>query len=346
MMMYLYIVAGLVLLFFGGEALVRGAVSIARSLRVSELIIGAVLVGFGTSMPEMVTSLEAIQMDAVGIAVGNVVGSNIANILLVLGVAALLSPIVTHPSMLARDTTIMILVTIGFCVLLWIDMFTREVGIGMVALLALYIVGSILLDRRGSDAADLHADEAEAVDVHDPLILSIPIALAGVAGVIFGAKFLVEGGVDLARTFGVSETVIGLSIVAIGTSLPELATSAVSALKGKSDVALGNVLGSNIFNILFIIGVAAIIHPFSVFQPFRAAEGFGYGEGQPADAQGDVLLPIISWEHIGALILSVFLLLLFAFTGRKLSRWEGAVMLVAYGIYLGMVFDFVPTLAR
>ena len=346
MIPWLLALLGLVILLLAGDALVKGAVNLSLRLGVPALIISLTIVAFGTSAPELLMSIKAVTENAPGIALGNVVGSNIANILLVLGVAALLSPIVTHPSMLARDTTIMILVTIGFCVLLWIDMFTREVGIGMVALLALYIVGSILLDRRGSDAADLHADEAEAVDVHDPLILSIPIALAGVAGVIFGAKFLVEGGVDLARNFGVSETVIGLSIVAIGTSLPELATSAVSALKGKSDVALGNVLGSNIFNILFIIGVAAIIHPFSVFQPFRAAEGFGYGEGQPGDAQGDVLLPIISWEHIGALILSVFLLLLFAFTGRKLSRWEGAVMLVAYGIYLGMVFDFVPTLAR
>ncbi|MEO1101870.1 MAG: calcium/sodium antiporter [Pseudomonadota bacterium] len=336
MMTYVLIIAGFALLFIGGEALVRGSVSIARTFGISELIIGLTLVGFGTSVPELVTSLRAIETDAVGIAVGNVVGSNVANVLLVLGVAALLSPIITNPKALTRDTVFMILVTVVFCALIWFDMFTRNVGIGLVSVLVVYLIFSIVFDRSsGNETGALHADEAATVETHDPIIIAIPMALFGVAAVIFGARYLVTGGVDIARDFGVSETLVGLTVVAIGTSLPELATSAVSALRGKSDVALGNIIGSNIFNILGIMGITAIVHPFSVLAPQTAARGYGYGEARP-EAQSEVLLPLISSEHIGALVLSVFLLLIFAFTSRKIARWEGAVMLGAYALYIYM----------
>lgn len=339
MMTYVLIIAGFALLFIGGEALVRGSVSIARTFGISELIIGLTLVGFGTSVPELVTSLRAIESDAVGIAVGNVVGSNVANVLLVLGVAALLSPIITNPKALTRDTVFMILVTVVFCALIWFDMFTRNVGIGLVSVLVVYLIFSIVSDRSsGSEPGALHADEAATVETHDPIVIAIPMALFGVVAVVFGARYLVTGGIDIASEFGVSETLIGLTVVAIGTSLPELATSAVSALRGKSDVALGNIIGSNIFNILGIMGITAIVHPFSVLAPQTAARGFGYGEGQP-EAQSEVLLPLISTEHIGALVLSVFLLLIFAFTGRKIARWEAAVMLGAYALYIYMSVD-------
>ncbi len=340
-MTWVLIIGGLALLFFGGEMLVRGSVGIARRFGVSELIIGLTLVGFGTSLPELVTSLQALNEEAVGIAVGNVVGSNISNILLVLGLAAVITPIVTQPAAIGRDTAFMILVTIVFAALVWFDLFTRPIGVAMVASLVVYVALSFMLDRRrAGPAARMHADEGEIVGGNDPLVVSIILALVGIAGVIIGARFLVDGGIRLASMVGLSEAVVGLSIVAVGTSLPELATSVISAYRGKPDVAIGNVIGSNIFNILGIIGVSAIVKPFSVLAPQPAATSILETN---VDPQGTVSLPLIGWEHIGALILSVFFLLLFAFTAKKLARWEGAVLLLAYAVYMGMMFEILPT---
>ncbi|MEO1787233.1 MAG: calcium/sodium antiporter, partial [Pseudomonadota bacterium] len=240
----LLIAGGLVLLFIGGESLVRGSVGVAKRLGVSELVIGLTLVGFGTSMPELVTSLRAVQQDAVGLAIGNVAGSNIANVLLVLGVAALIKPIITNPAALARDTLVMIAATLVFAALVYFDAFTRLAGGVLVAALVTYILVSLIMDRGGKAAPGvMHAEEGALLQVEQGLLVSAVMAVLGMIGVVFGARFLVDGGSGLATAMGVSETVIGLTIVAIGTSLPELATSAISALRGKSDVALGNVLG-------------------------------------------------------------------------------------------------------
>ena len=337
----LLIAGGLVLLFIGGESLVRGSVGVAKRLGVSELVIGLTLVGFGTSMPELVTSLRAVQQDAVGLAIGNVAGSNIANVLLVLGVAALIKPIITNPAALARDTLVMIAATLVFAALVYFDAFTRLAGGVLVAALVTYILVSLIMDRGGKAAPGvMHAEEGALLQVEQGLLVSAVMAVLGMIGVVFGARFLVDGGSGLATAMGVSETVIGLTIVAIGTSLPELATSAISALRGKSDVALGNVLGSNIFNILGVLGVTALVEPFSVMVPEPAATSIFNAN---VDPQGSVALPILGWEDIGAVILSVFLLVLFAFTGRKLARWEGAVLLGAYTLYMGMIAGVVPT---
>ncbi|MEM7768019.1 MAG: calcium/sodium antiporter [Pseudomonadota bacterium] len=338
---FLLIAGGLILLFIGGETLVRGSVSVAKRLGVSELVIGLTLVGFGTSMPELVTSLRAVQQDAVGIAIGNVAGSNIANILLVLGVAALIRPIITQPAALMRDTLFMIGATILFAILVYTDQFTRVTGTIMVALLAFYIILSLLLDRGGqTPAGEMHADGGKLMGGELGLLTGLGMALAGVAAVVFGARLLVDGGAGLATRMGISEAVIGLTIVAIGTSLPELATSAISAMRGKSDVALGNILGSNIFNVLGILGVTALVKPFSVLVEQPAATSI---LSTNVDPQGSVALPILSWEDIGAVFLSVFLLVLFGLTGKKLARWEGAVLLGAYVLYLGMLAGAVPT---
>ncbi|MEL6286274.1 MAG: calcium/sodium antiporter [Pseudomonadota bacterium] len=337
----LLIAGGLVLLFIGGESLVRGSVGVAKRLGVSELVIGLTLVGFGTSMPELVTSLRAVQQDAVGLAIGNVAGSNIANVLLVLGVAALIKPIITNPAALARDTLVMIAATLVFAALVYFDAFTRLAGGVLVAALVTYILVSLIMDRGGKAAPGvMHAEEGALLQVEQGLLVSAVMAVLGMIGVVFGARFLVDGGSGLATAMGVSETVIGLTIVAIGTSLPELATSAISALRGKSDVALGNVLGSNVFNILGVLGVTALVEPFSVMVPEPAATSIFNAN---VDPQGSVALPILGWEDIGAVILSVFLLVLFAFTGRKLARWEGAVLLCAYTLYMGMIAGVVPT---
>ncbi|MEO0982849.1 MAG: calcium/sodium antiporter [Pseudomonadota bacterium] len=337
-MIYLLIAGGLALLFIGGEALVRGSVGIARRFGVSELVIGLTLVGFGTSMPELVTSLRAIETEAVGISVGNVAGSNIANVLLVLGVAAVLRPILTQPSALARDFSIMVVVTVIFGLVAYFDIFSRAAGAGLVGLLVAYLLFSLLMDRRQGAAATLHSDEAEVIETREPLGVSILLTALGMAGVIFGARLLVDGGVQLAALAGLSETVIGLTVVAIGTSLPELATSIVSALRGKSDVALGNIIGSNIFNVLGIVGVTALVHPFTLAGGVQRAENFDYEAalGGPGDALASGAY--LTWTDIGAMILSVALLFLFAFTGKKLARWEGAVLLAGYALYMVLVF--------
>ncbi|CAN0445691.1 unnamed protein product [Scytosiphon promiscuus] len=199
-MTYLMVLGGLVLLFIGGEGLVRGSVSVARKLNISELVIGLTLVGFGTSVPELVTSLRAINEGAVGIAVGNVVGSNIANILLVLGVAALIHPIITNPCALMRDTSIMVIVTALLCVLIWFDLFSRLAGFVLVACLLGYIAFSVFADQAaGDEVAEMHAGEGETVEANYGVVKGVFIALAGLVGVVFGAKLLVDGGVVIAR---------------------------------------------------------------------------------------------------------------------------------------------------
>ena len=336
MMMTLLILGGFVLLFAGGEALVRGSVGVARKAGMSELVIGLTLVGFGTSLPELVTSLQALSEGAVGLSIGNVIGSNVANILLVIGAAAFVRAITTDPKALARDGAFMVGVTAVFAIVVWFDGFTRTTGIAFTALLVFYLIASVILDRRANNAAgEMHGSEAEEFEYDDPVWLSIVMTIAGIIGVIFGARFLVEGGSDAARLFGVSETVIGISIVAIGTSLPELVTSIMAARKGKADVALGNVLGSNVFNILGILGVSAIVFPFSLMEK-APLEVTAMQFGQAAS--------MVTWTDMGALLLSLVLLFLFAFTGRKLSRWEGGILLAGYFLYMGLRFDLIPAI--
>ena len=338
-MMALLILGGFVLLFIGGEALVRGSVGIARKVGMSELVIGLTLVGFGTSLPELVTSLQALSEGAVGLSIGNVIGSNVANIMLVIGAAAFVRAITTNPKALARDGAFMVAVTALFAVIVWIDGFTRTTGIAFTVLLVVYLVVSVVLDRQANSAAgSMHGDEADEFDHDDPVWLAIVMTLGGIGGVIFGARFLVEGGSDAARLLGVSETVIGISIVAIGTSLRELVTSIVAARKGKADVALGNVLGSNVFNILGILGVSAIVFPFSLIETNAAGVPLEIAAMQFGQAAS-----MVTWTDMGALFLSVFLLYVFAFTGRKLARWEGGILLSAYFLYIGMRFDLIPT---
>lgn len=339
MMMTLFILGGFLLLFLGGEGLVRGSVGLARRLGMSELVIGLTLVGFGTSLPELVTSLEALHEGAVGLSIGNVIGSNVANILLVVGAAALVRAINTNPAALARDGLFMVAVTALFAVIVWIDGFTRTTGIAFTLLLVGYLVVSVILDRRSNSAAGgMHGGEAGEFENNDPVWVSALLAIGGIAAVIVGARFLVEGGSQAARLFGVSETVIGISIVAIGTSLPELVTSVVAARRGKADVALGNVLGSNVFNILGILGISAIVFPFSLVE--TSAVGVPL---EVAAMQFGQAASMVTWTDMGAIFLSIFLLFVFAYTGRKLARWEGAILLLAYLLYIGLRFDIIPT---
>jgi cation:H+ antiporter len=306
------LIAGLAMLAVGGEGVIRGAVGIARRLGLSELLIGLTLVGFGTSAPELVTSIDAALRESPGIALGNVVGSNIGNILLILGFVVLVRPITMNPAAVGRDGALVIGTSIILAVLsIVLGELNRIVGALLVGGLISYVAIVWRLESKGGAAAAVHVEESHT---HDPapqaLWLSAIIALSGLALLVWGADLLVHAAIKTARLANVSETVIGLTIVAIGTSLPELVATLVAALKGRSDVAFGNIVGSNIYNILGIIGATALVHPLAIPEDVRLGD----------------------WA---ALIGSAALLLVFALTGKRLARREGAIMLGGYGLYVG-----------
>ncbi|MGQ9368213.1 calcium/sodium antiporter [Azospirillum sp. ST 5-10] len=300
------LVAGLVLLLVGGEALVKGSVGVATRLGVSPLLIGLTLVGFGTSTPELVTSLRAAQLGAPGIAIGNVVGSNIANVLLILGMAALLLPMATSKDAFRRDGTVLMGASMLLLPVALLGVVDRWVGLLFLVLLFAYTVHTYRSERRPDAGVPGDAPAAGM-----PVWLGGAIALAGIAAVVFGADLLVGAAMVLARAAGVSETVIGLTLVAVGTSLPELATSVMAALRRQSDVAFGNIVGSNIFNILGILGVTAAVSPIPV-------------------------PPEIAGFDIWAMLAAALLLVGFAVTGWRISRWEGAAFLAAYLAYVAV----------
>jgi cation:H+ antiporter len=311
----LLIAGGLLLLSLGGEAVVRGAVGAARRLGVSELLIGLTLVGFGTSTPELITSINAALAGSPGIAVGNVVGSNISNALLIFATVALISPVAVDPAALRRDGSAMIGATLLLTAVgLSLGMLSRPVGLAFVALLVAYLLFVWRAERSNGPSADLHTAEGHSHDpVPAPLWQSLLIAAAGLAGLMLGADLLVRGAIDLARLAGLSETVIGLTIVAIGTSLPELVASLTAALRGRSGVAFGNIVGSNIYNILGILGLTALVQPVPI----------------PAD---------IVWRDWIAVTGATVILVFHAWTGARVGRWEGASLLALYGLYAWFLF--------
>ena len=303
-MTILLLLAGLVLLLVGGEVLVRGASSLAERFGMPHFVVGVVVVGFGTSTPELVTSVEAALVGSPGIAVGNIVGSNIANILLILGLAAVLSPIAVQRATLRQDGSVALLAAFACLGLALLGAIDRLTGALLVAGLVAYLYVTI---RHPACPACPPEEDA-------PPLPSLPLALvlsvAGLAVVMLGADLLVTSAIALARSSGVSESVIGLTIVAVGTSLPELATSVIAAFRKQADIALGNILGSNIYNGLGILGGTALVEPMTI----------------PADiADSDV------WVMVAATLL----LLVFATTGRRICRLEGVGFLALYGGYIG-----------
>ncbi|MGB0695914.1 MAG: calcium/sodium antiporter [Rhodospirillaceae bacterium] len=307
------ILFGLVGLVIGGELLVRGAVSAAKSIGLSPMVIGLTLVGFGTSSPELVTSLEAAFSGAPGIAIGNVLGSNISNVLLILGLAACLAPVVVEPKAFRRDGTMLLIATLLCLGAVFLGDINRLAGGVLVAALLAYLGYTLWSEKRENGTAAAAVYEAEADTKSGPehsIAVSLGIALAGLVITIFGAKFLVSGAVSIAEAAGLSETVIGLTIVAVGTSLPELVTAIIAVRKGQGDVAFGNVIGSNIFNVLGILGLTAVIHPLTV----------------PPE-----VLRLDIWVMVGATVM----MLVFARTGWSVSRREGSAFLILYAAYVG-----------
>ena len=299
---YVLLLAGFVGLFVGGDALVRGAVGIARTLGLSPLVIGLTVVGFGTSTPELLVSADAALRGVPDIALGNVVGSNIGNVLLIVGLSALIWPIRVAGDTLKRDTAVMMAAVLVLLPLFWLGTMGRLSGGMLVAGLLTYLY---IAFRDGKAEVDESIqDEALA-----PVWKSLLWVAAGLVALMLGARWLVDGAVNIARGFGVSEAFIGLTVVAIGTSLPELATSVVAAVKRQSEIAIGNIVGSNIFNVLGILGITAIITPIPVASRFLTFD-----------------LPAM----IAACAVLTALLLLRPTIGRIV----GAGMLAAYGAYV------------
>ncbi|MBM3907315.1 MAG: calcium/sodium antiporter [Gemmatimonadetes bacterium] len=264
--MYLSAGIGFVLLFGGGELLVKGAVAVAKRFGLSPLLIGMTIVAFCTSAPELVVSVNAALAGSSDIALGNVVGSNVFNVLGVLGITALVAPITVNPPSLRRDTYVLIGASVALALLAQAATIGATVGVVFIAGIIAYVVLSYRaeLQHPGSPEADLHGREADEVSAPSSLWAGLAYLAVGLSLLIVGSRFLLAGAIEVARAYGMSEAVIGLTLVAVGTSLPELATSVMAAFRGHSDVAVGNVVGSGIFNILSIIGVTAVLRPITV----------------------------------------------------------------------------------
>jgi cation:H+ antiporter len=304
----IYIIAGLIMLFAGAEGLIRGSSSLALRIGITPLVVGLTVVAFGTSSPELVVSLKAALEGNGDISLGNIIGSNIANIALILGISALIKPMKVQAQVVRREIPIMIFVTL----LLMLFLLDNEIGIieGIVFFIGilLYSVVSVILAKK-EKSREVKDEFIEGV-VHKPLKIWIAILFIffGLVLLVYGSNLFLEASVEIAKIFGMSQAVIGLTIIAVGTSLPELVTSAVAAYKNESDIAIGNVVGSNVFNILFILGITAIIIPVS--------------------ARGITSIDII------IMLLTAIVILPMAWSKFTLNRSEGAFLLIGYVVYM------------
>ena len=302
-MEYILLIVGFVLLIKGADLFVDGASSVAAKLKVPSLIIGLTVVSIGTSLPEAAVSISASLSGNNSISLGNVIGSNIFNLLMVVGVSSAILPIVTDRDMLKRDMPI----NIGVTVLLGILLFDGNLSRLEALLLLLLLVAYMFLLIRSALKNRVEAEETKVLS----WAKSIVFIVLGVAAIIGGGQLVVNSAKTIAMALGMSETLVGLTVVAIGTSLPELVTSVVAARKGDSGIAMGNVIGSNLFNILFILGMAGVIKPLTADAAFFIDTG--------------ILLGISA------------LMLLFAFTKRKISRVEGITCVLIYVAYTAYI---------
>jgi cation:H+ antiporter len=306
-----FVLSGFALLMAGGEGLVQGATRISENLSVSPLVVGFTVVAIGTSLPELAVAIEAINRDTPDIAIGGVLGSNVANVMLVLGSAAVLGARSQIGDAVKRDSIAVIVATIFMAVFVFIGEVPLVGGVVMVLLLSGYYYYTY------SKAIESD-DEYEFEDSWLPrdMALAIPACVAGGVMIWFGAKLLVEGAEGIANTFGISEAVIGLTIVALGTSLPELAVTVIAGIRGQGGVAVGNVLGSNVMNIMGIIGIAAI---------------FGGGINVDSEFTRDIMVVIVTSGTVVALFLG----------GKEISKRAGSLMISSYLLYMIYLGGFV-----
>lgn len=317
----LLLVAGLVLLYFGSEYLVRGAARLARRLGLSPFVIGVTVVAFGTSAPEMFAAVKASMDNNGGLALGAVLGSNFANICLILGVTALVRPVMVGKTALSRDLPVMMGITLLAAWTMFGGEISRPEGALLFAGLLAYIVFNYCVGRRDPQAVEHeiereheHGLELEADDVpRTPVWTDLLFTVGGLVGLALGADLLVRGAVGLAEAAGVPPLLIGLSVVAFGTSLPELAAGVQAVLRKQSDIAVGNIVGSNVFNLLGVLGAAAMVRALPVGREtlFR-------------DVAAVVLITLILWP--------------LAASGRRITRFEGGVLVVAYLGYIAYAY--------
>ena len=305
-MAYAFVGFGLLLLIIGSEAVVRGGVGLSRAFGLSPLLIGLLVVSTGTSTPELVISLQGTLHDVPGIAIGNVVGSNIVNIMLILGLAAVLRPIPTSPRIVVRDGGTLIAASLALVVLASIGIIGKHSGWLLLAGFAAYVVVCFITDRRRSSPPA----GAERNTRGPTPAMSIIMLIFGLACLFFGGDYVVQGGVTVAHLYNVPPAVIGLTMVAIGTSLPELATTIAASIRGQTSLAIGNLIGSNIFNLLLVLGVTASVHPVRVSDTVASADIF---------------------VMVGA---AVVLPLMLA-TRWRLTRAQGVFLVMSYVAYLG-----------
>ncbi|MBR2778733.1 MAG: calcium/sodium antiporter [Firmicutes bacterium] len=300
---FIILIAGFVLLIKGADLFVEGASGIAARFGISELVIGLTIVAMGTSAPEAAVSIAGAFKGNADISIGNVLGSNIMNVLVILGITATIVTIAVGRSTIRYEMPFMIAVTVLFGALGLDGVISRIDGVILWAAFIVYMIYLFRMARNGE------ADAPEGVK-EKPLKIMIPKTIFGVVMIVLGSDFAVDAASAIAETFGMSERFIGLTIVALGTSLPELATSVTAARKGNADIAIGNIVGSNLFNILFVIGTSSLIIPIRFAESFRT----------------DCLVAL------GAAVL----LFLCCFRTRQLSRWTGLLMLACYGVYFAV----------
>ncbi len=304
----LFVIAGLVLLVLGGEALVRGASTLAAKVGISPLVIGLVVVSAATSAPELAVTVDAVLQGEPDLAVGNVVGSNIVNILFILGLSAIVSPLIIKRQLVRFDIPVMVGISVLLVAVSLDGQISLVDGILLLAGLAVHTGISVVLGRRESRAtSELTEEPAEKPR---PLWLALLLLIAGIGLLVLGARLLVDGAVGMATALGISSLVIGLTVVAVGTSLPELATSIIAVRRGERDMAVGNIVGSNIFNIGMVLGLPAIL----------------FGQGIPVSPAAIALdLPLM--------LATAVALLPIAFTGFIIARWEGSLFVALYVAY-------------
>ena len=308
----LQVLGGFVLLFVGAELLVRGASRLAGLLGIPPVIVGLTVVAFGTSAPELAVSLLAARSGDSGISVGNVIGSNIFNVLLILGIASVLRPLAIHSRVVWRDVPVMLAVSVLAVGLAWDGELGATDGLILTTGLLVFLASMAKGAREEEmDAPALPERRGPAVAVLQLVLVAVSLVL-----LVVGSRFLVDGATSLARTMGFSELLIGLTLVAAGTSLPELATSVVAAVRNERDIAVGNVVGSNVFNLLGVLGLSAIV------------------------ARTPLQVPTASLHlDFPVMIASAALCVVFFYTGRRLSRREGFFFLVAYVVYVGVLLN-------
>ncbi|SMO69157.1 cation:H+ antiporter [Saccharicrinis carchari] len=307
------VLAGFVLLFFSGDWLVKASVQIARYFNISTLVVGLTVVAFGTSAPELIVSLKAVFDGVPDISVGNVIGSNVANIALVLGMVALILPIkVQKNSSVVFDWTVMMFVSLLFVVFAQNNVIEFYEGVIFVTIIVLYLTYSVYMSRRKMNKSDEVARKP-SMKIYVAIGL---LVLAGV-GLYFGSALLVDGVVIVARSLNISERVIGISVVAFGTSVPELATSIMAAVKKETAISIGNIIGSNIFNLLAILGITSMLKPIGV---------------------SDLLIRVDVWWMIGVAVM--LMLAMLPLHRSVIGRWKGAVLLGTYILYMVLLFIY------